>query len=208
MSSYVCYFDASVKGKKSSCAYYIQYDGVCYDEGVFSSDYTNPDMAEANALFHLLEYLEQNIVIGSVVKIFGDAKSVIDRINSGIKEKYAEIVELYEKLRQMFTISIFFISRQFNKIAHALARGETVCKHKNATPLSSLNEMLLSDIIIPEKITPPATKNLIGHTDYFRYSGELIQQIHVSRRNRISRGYISYLILLESGIDRWNVVID
>ena len=81
MNSYDCYFDGSHKPEISGCAFIIEVDGEIVYSQVSPAQLKSSHRAERLALHLLLQYIGESISLGSTIRIFGDAKWMIDVVN-------------------------------------------------------------------------------------------------------------------------------
>ena len=120
---YICYFDASRKKKMFECAFVIIYNNTIIIQKTVSNKTRKSHKAEAWALLHLLNYVSVKIEPGSIIKIYGDALSVIAPINKSQKRGIFRLNSRVRKMKQVYNLSVEFIPRGQNTIAHLVSRG-------------------------------------------------------------------------------------
>jgi len=121
-----CYFDASFSKKKSKGAFYIVNKGTLIKMSVRNINCISSDMAEAEILHGLLEYISQQIPQRSVVSIYGDAKTVIDGATGRCpkSKRYNKLYKKYKALSEQYRLSIEYIPREQNKLADQLSKNK------------------------------------------------------------------------------------
>jgi len=214
LNSYDCYFDGSHKPEISGCAFIIEADGEIVYSQVSPAQLKSSHRAERLALHLLLQYIGESISLGSTIRIFGDAKWMIDVINhetSGSKGHKTRA--LLHKLRQNHDISLAYIPRRDNRVAHRLARTitrpSTIPLQPKRYDFTNSKIMSLDDIIIPAHMLKnlPKKSKYQKRKAFFLMNGELYKPIHVDVDDALVDGYISYLILKEVGIQGSLVIV-
>ena len=196
MKTYICHFDASLKNGKAACAFIVRCNGKPVYHDVVITPCSKSDVAESNALFFLLTYINNNIESGCKIKIHGDAKGLIDSINNN-GPRYPKQVVLYKKLGLIHKIKLNYISRKLNIAADTIARKAiTDEKYRN---------ICLKDIIISENHVLPGPKKLHIIEEYFKQTGKIFTDIRVSHNNRLICGYGEYVTLLNANVEYWTV---
>ena len=125
---YECYFDASYRKGKSHGAFYIVKSGKLVKMSSRKiKECPSSDIAEAEVLHSLFQYISQKIPKGSFIHIYGDAKGVIDGAvgRTSKSRRYASLHSKYKALSERYNINITFIPRKENKLADQLSRGDT-----------------------------------------------------------------------------------
>jgi len=174
-----------------------------------------PHQAEAKALYMLLNYIQDHIELGSMVEMYGDDKTLIDKIlhYTGQKHRELKIRLFYEALKTRYSISLSHISSKNNTMAHNLSR--TVYNtQSNLMQIDNLmvkelhterRYMSLDEIFIPEQIKRcrlPSPKNYNKRLQYFQQHGRdhKSKTILINSNGKMVAGYITYLIAKDSGI--------
>jgi len=214
MSSYDCYFDGSYKPEISGCAFILEVDGEIVYSQVSPAQLNSSHRAERRALHLLLQYIGESISPGNTIRIFGDAKWMIDVVNHETPgSKGHKTRALLHKLRQNHDISLAYIPRRDNRVAHRLARTvtrpSTIPAQSKRYDFTNSKTMSLDDIIIPAymlKNLPRKSKYQI-RKKFFLMNRELYKPIHVDAADVLIDGYISYLILKEIGIQGSLVIV-
>jgi ribonuclease HI len=121
-----CYFDASFSKKESRGAFYIVSNGKLIKMSARNMNCISSDMAEAEILHGLLEYISQKIPQGSTVYIYGDAKTVIDGATGRCSKskRYHKLYMKYKALSKQYRLCIEYIPREQNKLADQLSKNK------------------------------------------------------------------------------------
>ena len=128
MIAHKAYFDGSHRESLSGCGFLIKLQNDVLFEYVKHEALPTPHVTEMRALYYLLCGIKQLLEPGNKVKIYGDAKSVIEQIKGEVKvtKKYEEItntvIELYNELTDDYKISLNWIPKKKNSEAHKIAR--------------------------------------------------------------------------------------
>jgi len=119
-----------------------------------------------------------------------------------------EIRLFYETLQERYLISLTHISRDENEIAHTLSRSayktQTNIKKKKPNGYVRRRYMLLEDIFIPDSIKSnalPSPENYGKRLRYCRQYGHdhKSKTIRIDSNGQMIAGYITYLVLKDSG---------
>ena len=217
VGTFKCYFDASFTPTLSSCAFVVESEmGVQHSFScckVLSTSQT----AERHALNLLLHHIRAHIAPGSIIKIFGDCKIVIDKMNAQQEELTGNKTrKTLNKMRRQYQISLTFIPRTHNKMTHKLAKdalrphslqGQSLMFKKY--DFTNSKHMALEDIIIPAYITKnPQPEKYAKRLEFYETHDRLYKPIHVSPDDVLVDGYISYLILKACGERTCQVIIE
>ena len=124
MATYNCFFDASHSTTITRGAFHVSQGDDLIKQSIAKLNAKTPDMAEAEILHKLLDFIKLNIEFGSKINIYGDALSIIHSIIKGDKgsKRYKNIRKKYNRLIEHYDLSIEFIPRKMNKHAHYLAK--------------------------------------------------------------------------------------
>ena len=124
MVKYNCYFDASHSPIITRGAFHISQNDNLIKQCIAKLNANTPDMAEVQALHKLLDFIKQNIKLGSTICIYGDCQSIILAIRRGSKgsKRYKNIRDKFNRLSEDYNLSIEFVPRKKNKHAHDLAK--------------------------------------------------------------------------------------
>ena len=209
---YKCYFDGSYTPDMSGCAFCVIVNNGIIHTNTYRERLQTPHHAETQALYILLCYIQDKIAPGSTIEIYGDDKTLIDKIIYSKNPKYTkmEIRLFYETLKERYSISLAHISSKKNKIAHALSRIAYDTQPNLALLDSSKGYvrrryMLLEDILIPDFIKRsklPSPENYGKRLRYFRQHGHdhKSKTIRIDSNGQMIAGYITYLVLKDSGL--------
>jgi len=121
-----CYFDASFSLKNNRGGFYILKENSLEKQSVRTLGAKTSDMAEAEILHKLLDYIQLRIEHRSKVCIYGDAQGLILSILGEKKvgrDRYKSLRKKYHKMREYYELSIEFIPRRQNSYADALAKN-------------------------------------------------------------------------------------
>jgi len=215
LNHYQCYFDASHTPEISRCAYCVLVDGQVIHTHVQEEKIGTSQKAEKQAIYLLLQYIHQHIERGSKVEVYGDEKTVIERIaRKGIRGRRNKEGKLYDRMEPHYELSIKSIPRKQNRIAHNLSRTGHIPQPQNPPkPKKNVSArlMLLDDIIIPNKMKYGSTPGQVKYQSrllFFQKYGKMYKTIRVNADGMLLDGYISYLILKEHGIDEYSVDVE
>ena len=206
MSHYECYFDASCTPDISRCAYCVITDGQITHTHVHEKKIGTSHKAERHALYLLLQYIEEHFEKGTKVEIYGDEKTVIERIvRRGQRSKRDKAGRLFDRMDPHYELTLQHIPRKQNRIAHSLSRIGHIPAPQNPVKFISAGRkrMLLNDIIIPNHMKygrPPGQIKYQSRLLFYQKYGKPHKAISVNSKGLLLDGYISYLILQEHGI--------
>ena len=124
MIKYDCYFDASFTPRMSRGGFCILNGNNLEKQSVRTLGAKTSDMAEAEILHKLLDYIGQKIEHGNQICIYGDSQNVILSILRGNKgcKRYKSLRRKFNRLGERYDLSIEFVPRERNTRADALAR--------------------------------------------------------------------------------------
>jgi len=174
-----------------------------------------PHQAETMALFMLLNYIKDFIEHGSKVEVFGDDKTLIDKVVCSGNKKFEnlEIRLLYEVLKPNYSLSLTHIPGKENKTAHNLSR----IIYNTKSNLTNINTILkregiciereymsIDDIFIPGYIKHcilPSPKNYTKRVRHCQKYGHDHKSkiISINSNGQMIAGYTTYLVLKDSG---------
>jgi len=173
------------------------------DSCVFGETLSSSQYAETMALAVLLRYIGQYIELGSTVEIYGDDKPLIDIIlNHRDREYYNSwIRHLYDGLKRGYSISLTYISREKNKVAHNLSRS-VYNTHFTCVERKYIS---LDDIYIPNSVKHcilPSPENYRRRLQFAQKYGcdHKSKSICINSIGHMISGYTTYLILKDSGV--------
>ena len=216
MNHYECYFDASYTPEISRCAYCVLVDGQIVHTHVHKKKLRNSHKAEKHALYLLLQYIQQHIKRRAKIEIYGDEKTVINRVvKKGRRSKDDKAGKMYDRIEPLYELTIQHIPGKQNKIAHKLSRTGLIPppKLKKLEPRENVTARLmqLNDIIIPDRMKygrPPGKEKYQSRLLFFQKHGEMYKTILVNSDGMLLDGYITYLILKEHGMDECCVDVE
>jgi len=195
----------------SGCAFCVIVNNGIIHTNTYRERLQTPHQAETQALYILLCYIKDQITPGSTIEVYGDDKTLIDKILHYTNPKYTnmEIRLFYEDLKEQYSISLAHISRKKNKIAHSLSRlaygiQPNLALIKSSKGYVRRRYMLLEDILIPDSIkgnTLPSPENYSKRLRYCRQHGHdhKSKTIRIDSNGQMIAGYITYLVLKDSG---------
>ena len=124
MIKYDCHFDASYTPGICRGGFCISKGSSLEKQSVRTLGANTSDMAEAEILHKLLDYINLKIERGKRVCIYGDAQGLIISILRGNKgsDRYKNVRKKYKKMCTFYDLSIEFIPREKNKRADALSK--------------------------------------------------------------------------------------
>ena len=208
-----CYFDASYSKKKSNGAFYIVNNGNLIKKSIRAISCKSSDMAEAEMLHCLLQYVSQKIPQGSTVCIYGDAKTVIDGATGRCpkSKRHNKLYLKYMALAENYRLSIEHIPREQNTLADQLSKnivkdfdkrfyGETA----NAKPQKkSVIKRLLS---IFHSFDKPGSKQKESETSalYQKQLKQLVESLQeqLAEKNRLIEALQEQLAEKDGHIDK------
>jgi len=132
LTKYECYFDASHTRKSCKGAFYIANGEKLVKMTMRKIDAATSDMAEAEMLHCLLQYISQKIPVGSRVCVYGDAQSVINCATgqSRKSKRFRKLNIKYVAMSKQYRLSIEYLPRSQNNLADQLSKGNTKEFHK------------------------------------------------------------------------------
>jgi len=215
---YECYFDGSYTPLISGFAYFVKENGKIIHSNTYREKLQSSQHAETKALFMLLNYIRDNIEEGSKVEIYGDDKHLIDRMSIYTVENYLyyETRLLYDTIEPNYKLSLTHIPGKRNKIAHNLTKAV----YKSSQKITQINDipaedgviscferklMVLEEIYVPDivkKCKLPGSKMYNKRLRYCQQYGHdhKSKTIRIDNKGRMLAGYITYLLLKDSGI--------
>ena len=200
---YKCFFDGSYTAEISGCAFCVIVGDKIVDSCVFGETLPSSHYAETMSLALLLRYIGQYIDPGSTVEIYGDDKSLIDMILHHRDREYKDswIRHLYDGVKLSRSISLTYIPKEKNKVAHNLSR--TI--YKTHPMCVERKYISLDDIIIPKHVKRcilPEPKSYTKRLLYAQKHGcdHKSKIIRINSIGQMISGYTTYLILKDSGV--------
>ena len=201
---YDCYFDGSYSHEMcgvSGCAFCVFYgEGELLYEHVEYLRASSSTSAEKSALYLLLDYIKDNIKIGSTIRVYGDALGPITALLQN--RNNADLTRiLFYGLSDKFKLSLSYVPGKMNKSADKLSKIKPPMIFK---PCVFPNEKVipLASITIPVEMRQkkPSRVKFAKRLKFYEHTNRLYTNIQIDVTNQLLDGYISYLILKQRGI--------